>query len=193
MRSRWAWSMSPCMAETVKSRDVSLSVSQSTFLRVVAEDDGLRDSDGLVQVGQGVELPLLLLDGNVELLDTLERELVLLDQDADRIAHELGRDLKHVLGHRGRQKDDLGGLREQLEDVIDLLGKAALEVAVSHAASAACGWSQEGEEGGGGREGEEGEEGEEGDEGLTESISSASSRTNIFMASVRRKRRWIMS
>jgi len=30
-----------------------------------AEDDGLSDGDGLVEVAQGVELPLLLLDGNV--------------------------------------------------------------------------------------------------------------------------------
>jgi hypothetical protein len=30
-----------------------------------AEDDGLGDSDGLVQVAKGVELPVLLLNGNV--------------------------------------------------------------------------------------------------------------------------------
>lgn len=33
----------------------------------VAVDDGLRDLEGVVQVAEGVELPLLLLDGDVEL------------------------------------------------------------------------------------------------------------------------------
>jgi hypothetical protein len=91
----------------------------------VAEDDGLGDGDGLVQVGQGVELPVLLLDGNVELLDTFEGKLVLLDQDTDGVAHELGGDLEDVLGHGGGQEDDLGGLGQKLEDVVDLLGETA--------------------------------------------------------------------
>ena len=63
----------------------------------VAEDDGLGDSNGLVQVGEGVELPVLLLDGDVELLDTFEGELILLDENTDWVAHELGGDLKHIL------------------------------------------------------------------------------------------------
>lgn len=91
----------------------------------VAEDDGLGDSDGLVQVREGVELPVLLLNGNVELLDTFESQLVLLDQDADRVAHELGGDLEDVLGHGGGQENDLGGLGQKLEDVVDLLGETA--------------------------------------------------------------------
>lgn len=97
----------------------------------VAEDDGLGDGDGLVQVGEGVELPLLLLNGNVELLDTLKGKFVLLDENADGVAHELGSDLKDVLGHGGGQKDDLGALGKELEDVIDLLGETALKNNVS--------------------------------------------------------------
>lgn len=91
----------------------------------VAEDNGLGDGDGLVEIGQGVELPVLLLDGNVELLDTFEGKLVLLDENADGVTHELGGDLEDVLGHGGRQENDLGGLGEQLEDVVDLLGETA--------------------------------------------------------------------
>lgn len=97
----------------------------------VAEDDGLGDGDSLIQIREGVELPLLLLDGNVELLDTLQGKLVLLDQDTDRVAHELGGDLKDVLGHGGGQEDNLGGLGEELEDVVDLLGETALKNKVS--------------------------------------------------------------
>lgn len=91
----------------------------------VAEDDGLGDGNGLVQVGQGVELPVLLLNGNVELLDTFEGKLVLLDEDTDGVAHELGGDLEDVLGHGGGQENDLGGLGQKLEDIVDLLGETA--------------------------------------------------------------------
>ncbi|KAI6772526.1 hypothetical protein HG530_003484 [Fusarium avenaceum] len=97
----------------------------------VAEDDGLGDSDGLVQVGKSVKLPLLLLNSNVELLNTLQGKLILLDQDADGVTHELGCDLKNVLGHGGGEKDDLGGLRKELEDVVDLLGETTLRRKVS--------------------------------------------------------------
>ena len=55
----------------------------------VDEDHRLRDRQRLVQVAQRVELPLLPLDHHVELLDAVERELVALDEDADRVAHEL--------------------------------------------------------------------------------------------------------
>lgn len=92
----------------------------------VAEDNGLGDGDGLVEIGEGVELPLLLLNGNVKLLNTLEGKLVLLDENADGLAHELGGDLKDVLGHGGGEKDDLGALGEELEDVVDLLSETAL-------------------------------------------------------------------
>jgi len=97
----------------------------------VAEDNRLGDGDRLVQVGERVKLPVFLLDSNVELLDTFEGKLVLLDEDTDRVAHELGGDLKDVLGHGGGQKDNLGGLGQELEDVIDLLGEAAGQHLVS--------------------------------------------------------------
>lgn len=89
----------------------------------VAEDDGLGNSDGLVQVGESVELPVFLLDGNVELLDTFEGELVFLDENTNGVAHELGGDLQDVLGHGGGKKDNLSGLGEELEDVVDLFGE----------------------------------------------------------------------
>ena len=92
----------------------------------VAEDDGLGDGDSLVKIGEGVKLPLFLLDGNVELLDTFKGKFLLLDQDTDGVAHELGGDLKDILGHGGREQDNLGRLGEELEDVVDLLGETTL-------------------------------------------------------------------
>ena len=91
----------------------------------VAEDDGLSNGDGLVKIGEGVQLPVFLLDGDVELLDTFKGEFVLLDENTDGVAHELGGDLEHILGHGGREEDNLGGLREELEDIVDLLGETA--------------------------------------------------------------------
>lgn len=117
---------------TVHGRDGEITGSELVGKPVdlaagVAEDDGLGDGDSLIQIGEGIELPLLLLDGDVELLDTFKGKLVLLDQDADGVAHELGGDLKDVLGHGGREKDDLGALGKELEDVVDLLGETTLE------------------------------------------------------------------
>ncbi len=82
----------------------------------VAENDGLGDGDGLVQIAEGVELPLFLLDGNVELFDTFESKLVPLDEDTDRVAHEFFGDLEDVGGHGSREQDNLGVLGQKLED-----------------------------------------------------------------------------
>jgi len=89
----------------------------------VAEDDGLSDGDGFVEVGKGLQFPVFLLDCNVELLDTFEGKLVLLDEDTDWVTHELGGDLEDILRHGSGKEDDLGGLRKELEDVVDLLGE----------------------------------------------------------------------
>ena len=77
----------------------------------ITEDDGLSDGEGLVQVAQGVQLPLLALHAHVELSDTLEGQFFFLDQDTDGLPHEPGGDLQHIWGHGGGQEDDL-----ELED-----------------------------------------------------------------------------
>lgn len=116
---------------TVHGRDGEVTggqlVSQPIDLSAgVAEDDGLGDGDGLVEIGQGVELPLLLLNSNVELLDTFQGKFVLLDKDTNGVTHESGGDLKDVLGHGGGEQDNLGGLGKKLEDVVDLVGETTL-------------------------------------------------------------------
>jgi len=87
----------------------------------VTEDDSLRDGDRLVEVTKGVQLPFLLFHCDVELLDTLQSQLIPLDEDPDWISHELLRHLEHIRGHGGREKNDLSVLREELEDLIDLV------------------------------------------------------------------------
>jgi hypothetical protein len=94
----------------------------------VAENDGLGDGDSLIQIREGVQLPILFFNSNVELLNTFEGKFGLLDQDTNGIAHEFGGNLKDILWHGGRKEDDLGGLRKELENVVDLLSETTLKV-----------------------------------------------------------------
>lgn len=94
----------------------------------VAEDDRLGDRHGLVDVAQGADLPLLTLNVHVELLDTLKGELLLLHQDASRVAHEALADFQHIWRHGGRQQNHLHVRAQGLEDVMDLV----LETARQH-------------------------------------------------------------
>ena len=87
----------------------------------VTEDDGLRDSHRLVQVAQSIQLPFLLFDGDVELFDTFQSQFVPLDQNPNRLSHELLRYFEHIGRHSGGEKNDLGFLGEELEDLVDLV------------------------------------------------------------------------
>lgn len=111
---------------SVHGRDSELSLVELVGEPVdlpsgVAEDDSLSDGDGLVKVAQCVELPVLLLDSDVELLDTFEGELISLDENADGVTHELLGDLKDVLWHGSGEEYDLGVLRQELEDLVHLV------------------------------------------------------------------------
>jgi hypothetical protein len=90
--SRSFCGISPCIEDTVKFDVRIFSVNHSTcavqrsamgaappkrlsthLASRIAENDRLSDSEGVVEVAQSVELPLLLLDRNEELLDAFER------------------------------------------------------------------------------------------------------------------------
>ena len=66
---------------------------QPHLLLCVAKDHSLGDGERVVKITQGVELPLLALNGDEELLDALEGELVSLDEHPDRLVHKLPVDL----------------------------------------------------------------------------------------------------
>mmetsp|Transcript_24534 Transcript_24534/g.38257 ORF Transcript_24534/g.38257 Transcript_24534/m.38257 type:complete len:256 (+) Transcript_24534:32-799(+) len=88
----------------------------------VAEDNSLGDVQGVVQITEGVELPVLLLDINVELTDTFQGQLLAFHQDLDRVVHESLGDLEGIRGHGGRAQHDLESIGgESSEDVIDLV------------------------------------------------------------------------
>jgi len=48
-------------------------------LLLIGEDHALTDLDALVNLDEGIELPFLLGNGHVELLDTVEGQLFILD------------------------------------------------------------------------------------------------------------------
>ena len=101
------------------------------LLTRVAVDDGLSDGQGLIQILQGVELPLLLLNGDVELSDTFQGKLGGLNQNSNWVTHELAGQLDYLLGHGGREKSNLDGARQQLEHVIYLLLETVLKHLIS--------------------------------------------------------------
>lgn len=93
----------------------------------VAEDDSLSDGQCVVEITQSVKLPVLLLDGDEVLLETLEGQLVTLNKDANGVGHELGRHVQHVVGEGSRHHDDLRGGREVSVHVVDLLSESLVE------------------------------------------------------------------
>lgn len=74
------------------------SISISLLVDV---DDGLLNLDVLVEFLKSGILPGLLLDGNEELLDTVEGQIFVLDSDDDWGSHEIVGDLHDVLWHSG--------------------------------------------------------------------------------------------
>ena len=86
----------------------------------VAVDDGLVDIQIGVQVEHHLHLPLLLLDGDVVLVDTLQGQLLALDQDLGRVAHEVLRHAQNLGGQRGREEADLNVWGQVLEDLLNL-------------------------------------------------------------------------
>mmetsp|Transcript_1761 Transcript_1761/g.4675 ORF Transcript_1761/g.4675 Transcript_1761/m.4675 type:complete len:367 (-) Transcript_1761:266-1366(-) len=94
-------------------------------------DDRLRDCQCRVEIAQSIELKIFLLDGNVELLDTFKRQLVLLHENAYRVPHKPLRHLKHVRRHCRREKPDLARAWHVLEHVVNLLLEPARKHLIS--------------------------------------------------------------
>jgi hypothetical protein len=91
------------------------------FTAGVAEDNGLSDGDGLIEIREGVVLVVLLLDVDIVLLNTIKGELLTLDENDLGVTHELLGDLEDLLGHGSGTEDDLDLTGEVTEDVIDLV------------------------------------------------------------------------
>ena len=73
----------------------------------VAVDDSLVDIQVGVQIEENVHLPLLLLNGNIVLMDTFEGQVLLLHQDLGRVSHEMLGQAKNIGWQRSREQTDL--------------------------------------------------------------------------------------
>mmetsp|Transcript_13433 Transcript_13433/g.34256 ORF Transcript_13433/g.34256 Transcript_13433/m.34256 type:complete len:324 (-) Transcript_13433:313-1284(-) len=90
----------------------------------IAENDCLCDGQGVVQVTQRVELPLLLLHCHEKLLDALQRQLIALHKDADGVGHELGCHVEDLTWQGGGDDHHLRGWGKVAVHIINLLLKA---------------------------------------------------------------------
>mmetsp|Transcript_34826 Transcript_34826/g.73488 ORF Transcript_34826/g.73488 Transcript_34826/m.73488 type:complete len:260 (+) Transcript_34826:645-1424(+) len=87
----------------------------------VAIDDCLGNGQGSVQITQSIQLPFLLVNGNVELFDPLKRQFILLYEDADGVTHEMFCHIQDIQWQCRGEKANLDRFREVLEDVINLV------------------------------------------------------------------------
>lgn len=78
-------------------------------------------------IDHGDSLELLLFDGDKELPDALQGQLITLDQDPNRIRHKLGRHLQHIMRQRRRQDHDLRRRRQVSVDIVDLVFESLVE------------------------------------------------------------------
>ena len=97
----------------------------------VAVNDGLLDVQVGVQVEQDVHLPLVLLNGDVVLVDTLKGQVLFLHEDLRRRPHEVLGEAENIGRQRRREKANLNVGGQELEDLLDLRLESAGEHLVS--------------------------------------------------------------
>lgn len=96
------------------------------FLLLVAENDGLRDGQLIVEVKQRLAFVVFLFDRDEELFDAVEGQLVALDEDLERVVHEEAGHLQDLVGQGGRDDDALARWQVPV-DVVDLILEAKIE------------------------------------------------------------------
>merc|ERR1739848_649148 len=87
----------------------------------VTEDDALRDGESLVQVTQGLQLPVLSVAIYVKLLDTFQGELLSLHQNSHWLGHEFSSNVKGLRRQGCGEHSNLELLWQELENVVDLV------------------------------------------------------------------------
>lgn len=121
---------------TVHGGDGHVLFSKSGFkffdsLLGVAVDNSLGNFDVVVKLNEGIELPFFSVEGNVELLNTVEGKIVVLDQDDSGVSHELLGDFKNFRSHGSGEQSDLDVVGELLEDLVDLVLETSSEHLIS--------------------------------------------------------------
>merc|ERR1712224_854324 len=91
------------------------------FASSVAVDDGLCDSERLIKITEGVKFPFLFFNGDIELANTFQCQLIFLHQNSHGITHEFGCQIEDLWCHGGREQANLHICGKRLENVIDLV------------------------------------------------------------------------
>jgi hypothetical protein len=97
----------------------------------VTVNDGLLDVQVRVQVQEHINFPLVLLDGDVVLVDTFKGEVLLLHKDLGGVSHEMLGKAENIRGQSSREEADLDVGGQELEDVLNLGLEATGEHLVS--------------------------------------------------------------
>jgi len=96
-------------------------------LLLVAVHDTLLDIDVVVEFDESIEFPFFLVDGDVELLDTVQGEFFVLDQDGGGVSHEVLGEGEDFRGHGGGEQGNLDITGDELEDVLNLFLETSSE------------------------------------------------------------------
>lgn len=88
---------------------------------LVAIDDTLLDINVVVELDEGIELPVILLNGNVELFNTIKSEFFILDQNGGGISHEILGEVQDLGGHGSGEEGDLDITGDETKDLLDLV------------------------------------------------------------------------
>jgi hypothetical protein len=117
---------------TVHNRDGEVFFGHNLFefldaLLGVAVNERLVDVEVRVQVEQHLHLPLLLLYGDVVLVDTFEGQLLVLNQNFGGLTHKVAGELQNFGRESSREERNLDVAGEELENALNLLLEAARE------------------------------------------------------------------
>ena len=91
----------------------------------------MSDDHILVKLDQSSEFLAVFLHGNVELLDTVQSELLVLDQDSDWVLHELFSHFNDFWRHGSREKTNLDISGQVFEDLSDFIDESSAEHFIS--------------------------------------------------------------
>jgi hypothetical protein len=91
----------------------------------------LSDVESIIEITQGVQLPLFTLHSNVVLLDTFQSELFLLHKDGRWVSHKLLCDFQSIWRHGGGEQAYLNRRWEGLENVVNLVLESSAEHFIS--------------------------------------------------------------
>lgn len=97
----------------------------------VGEDHALGDDHVLVKLDQSSELLTVILHWNVELFNTVQSQLLVLDQNSDWVFHELFSHFDNFWWHGSWEKTDLNVSWKVLENLSDFIDKSSAEHFIS--------------------------------------------------------------